>query len=216
MAVVGNEAAATGFGQPRLHHRMAPGDDLYAWLFDKHRFSPVQRERAFGQRAQRVQRGDGARQPAQRGHKFLQLVEQLFVQEFLAGQRALLRRQRLVFKSLELGCDEALGVFQGLATPVVVGHLAGLALRDLDVKTVHAVELHAQIGNAGAGSFAGFEVQQKGVTVGLYAAQLVQVSVAAVVDHAAVTHQRRRLVQQVAPQQGRAGGWGLQVFKNLL
>ena len=127
-----------------------------------------------------------------------------------------MRRQRLVFKGLELGRDEALGVFQCLATPVVVGHFTGLALRDLNVKAVHAVELHAQVGNAGAGSFPGFEVQQKGVTVGLYAAQLVQVSVAAVVDDAAVTHQRRRFVQQISPQQGRAGGRGLQVFKNLL
>ena len=125
-------------------------------------------------------------------------------------------RQRLVFKSLELGRDEALSVFQGLAPPVVVGHLAGLALRDFNVETVHTVELHAQVGNAGAGSFAGFQVQQKGVTVGLYAAQLVQVSVTAVVDDAAVAHQRRRLVQKVAHQQGRAGRRGLQVFKNLL
>ena len=71
VAVVGNKAAATGFGQPRLHHRVAPGDDLDARLFDKHGRSPVQCERAFGQRAQRVQRGDSAGQPAQRGHKFL-------------------------------------------------------------------------------------------------------------------------------------------------
>ena len=74
VAVVGNEAAATGFGQARLHHRMATGDDFDARLFDKHGLGPVQRERALGQRAQRIQRGDGARQPAQHGHKILELI----------------------------------------------------------------------------------------------------------------------------------------------
>jgi hypothetical protein len=102
------------------------------------------------------------------------------VEPLLAGQRALLRAQGLVFKGLELGRDEALGVLQRLAAAVVVGHLVELALRDLDVEAVHLVELHPQVGNAGARAFAGFQVEQEAVAVGLDGAQFVQFGVEAV------------------------------------
>ncbi len=107
---------------------------------------PLQCERALGQRTQGIERREGARQAGERGDEGLQLIEQLFEQPLLAGQGALLGRQRLVFKGLELGRDEALGVFERLAAAVVVGHLARLALRDFDVEAVHLVELHAQVG----------------------------------------------------------------------
>ena len=72
--VIGNEAAPAGLGQPRLHHRVAPGGDVQAGLAHKLRCAPVQRQRAFGQGAQRVQRGQRAGQPGQRRHRRLQLV----------------------------------------------------------------------------------------------------------------------------------------------
>ncbi len=53
----------------------------------------------------------------------LQLVEQLVVEQLLAGEGAVLRRQRLVLEGLELGRDEALGVLQRLAALVVGRHL---------------------------------------------------------------------------------------------
>ena len=89
----------------------------------------------------------------------MQLVQQLFVQKLLAGQRPFLRRQRLVFKRFQLGRDKALSVFQRLAAAIVVGHFAGLALRHFNVKTVDFVELHAQVADAGAGFFTAFQVE---------------------------------------------------------
>jgi hypothetical protein len=125
--------------------------------------SSVSARSASAHRASSVARA--RRQLGQRGHMGLQLVQHLFVQPLLARQGALLRAQGLVFKGLELGRDEALGVFQRLAAAVVVGHLVHLALRHLDVEAVHLVELHAQVGNAGAGALARFQVQQKRVAV---------------------------------------------------
>ena len=76
-----------------------------------------------------------------------------------AGQRTLLRTQSFVFEGFEFGGDETLGIFQRLAAAVVVGHLVHLALGDFDEKTMHFVELHAQIGNASARLFAHFQVK---------------------------------------------------------
>ena len=66
---------------------------------------------------------------------------------------------------------------------------------------MHLVELHAQVGNAGPFFFAGFQVEQKCIAVGLDAAQLVQFGVQAIGDHIAVAHQRRRLFEQSQVQQ---------------
>ena len=134
----------------------------------------------------------------------LQGVKHLFKQPFLAGQGALLGAQGFVFKGLEFGGDKALGVFQGLAAAVVVGHFAGLALGDFDKKAVHFVELHTQIGNAGARAFTCFEVEQKSVAVCLNGAQLIQIGVKAAGDHAAVTHHCCGLGRNGAQQQGGA------------
>jgi len=168
--------------------------DGYARLPHEARRAPAQRERTLGQRAQRIERGNGARQPAQGRNEILQLVEQLLVQPLFPRQCPFLRRQGLVFKRLEFGRDVALGIFQRLAAAVVGGHLVELALRDLDVKTMHLVELHTQVGNAGAGFFAAFELQQKTVAIGLDGAQLVEFGVTAVVDDAAVANQRGRFI----------------------
>ncbi len=194
--VVGDEAGARHLGQPRLDHGVAALANFDARLFGELGGAPVERQRAFGQGAQHVQAGHGLRQFGERGHKGLQLVEQAFVEPLLAGQGALLCRQGLVFKSLELRRDETFGVFEGLSAAVVVGHFVQLALGDLDVKAVHFVELHAQVGNAGALFFAGLQIQQKRVAVGLDAAQLVQLGVQAIGDHAAVAYQGSGLFEQ--------------------
>ncbi len=142
-------------------------------------------------------------------------VQHLLVQPFFAGQGALLGAQGLVFKGLEFGGDEALGVLEGLAAAVVVGHLVGLALRDLNVEAVHLVELHAQVGDAGAGAFAHFEVEQKAVAVVLDGAQFVELGIEAGGDHAAFAHQAGGLAVNGAGQQGGATGGGLQIGRNI-
>jgi hypothetical protein len=141
----------------------------------------------------------------------LQLVEQLLIQIFFARQGALLGAERLVFEGLEFGGDEALGVFQGLAAAVIVGHLVELALRYLDEKTVYAVELDAQVAYAGARFLVGFEVQKKAVAVVLDGAQLIQVGVKPCGDDTAVAHQRRGLGGDGALQQLGAIAWRQQV-----
>ena len=106
------------------------------------------------------------------------------------------------------------GMERGAAAAVVGGYFARLALRDFDVKAVHLVELHAQVGNAGAQLFTAFKFQQKTVAIGLDGAQLVQVGIAAVVDDAAVADQRSRLVEDALRQQLGATGRRLQILEN--
>ena len=166
-AVVGDEGAAAGLGQPRLDHRVAARArsrctggrtncgpaPVRAW--------PRARPAPPARRASASARASAPSAASVR----LQRVEQLLVEQLLARQRALLRRQRLVLEGLELGRDVALGVLQRLAALVVGRHLVGLALRDLDVEAVHLVELHAQVGDAGARALARLELEQEGVAV---------------------------------------------------
>ena len=187
--VVGNEVAAAGLGQAGLHHRVAALGDVQAGLFYKLRGAPVQRQGALGQGAQRIQRGQGAGQAGQPGDEGLQLVQHLLIEPLFTGQGPFLGAQGLVFKGLEFGGDETLGILERLAAAVVVGHFVDLPLGDLNEEAVHFVELHPQVGNAGAGFFAHFQVEQKTVAVGLDGAQLVQVGIKAAGDHAAVSHQ---------------------------
>ena len=201
-AVVGHEIAATGFGEARFDDRMAAGFDRDARLANELRAAPAQRQRAFGQRRQRVEARERARQIRQFVEVRLQLVDQLFVEQLLARERPLLRRQRLVLEGLQLGRDEALGILQCLAALVVERHLVDLALRDLDVEAMHLVVLDAQVGDAGARAFARLEVQQEAVAVVRDAAQLVELGVETARDDAAVAQQHRRLFGNRGAEQG--------------
>ena len=84
-------------------------------------------------------------------------------------------------------------------------------MRDLDIKAVDLVELHPQIGNAGAVAFPRFQVQQKRVAVGLNRPQFVQIRVKSISDHAAVAHQGCRFCGDGSAQQRCAGRGGVQV-----
>ena len=216
MRVVGNKSATAGLGQTRLHHRVATAFNLNARCFDKLWGAPIQAQGALSKGAQHVQLRTGLGQAHQGRHKGLQGVEQLLVQPLFPRQSALLGAQGFVFKGFEFGGDEALGVFQGLAASVVAGHFVQLALGDLDEKTMHLVELHAQVGNAAAGAFAGFQVEQEAIAIGLNGAQLVQLGVVAMGNHAAVAHQGRGVRQQAGRDQCVAGRVHLQIGPNAL
>ncbi len=84
---------------------------------------------------------------------------------------------------------------------------------DFDVKAVHLVVLHAQVGDAAARALARFELEQKGVAVGLQGAQAIELGLVAVVDHAAFAQLRRRFGQQGALQQVGAARWRDQVLR---
>ena len=83
-------------------------------------------------------------------------------------------RQHFIFKNLQFGRDKTLDIFQRLAALVIGGCLFRLNLRQLDIKTVYAVELHLQSGQTRAFPFARFQSQQKFIAVILNMAQLVQ------------------------------------------
>ena len=116
------------------------------------------------------------------------LLQQLVVQQLFSGECALLRRERFVFERLEFRCDVALGVFQGLAPPIVIGNFVDVRVCDLDVKAMHPVVLDFEIGDARACTFARLQIEQKGAAVVLDCAQLVQLGVVAIGDHAAFSN----------------------------
>ena len=72
------------------------------------------------------------------------------------------------------------------------GRLAGVALADLDVVAVHAVVADLQGRNAASGLLAFFQIDQELVRVGRQCAQLVEFGVEPCADHAAVTLECRR------------------------
>ena len=156
--VVGDEGRPGCFGQPGFDNRVASAPNVYTGFDHEFGSMPVERDRSFGECAQGIQSGQGRGDFGQGPDMGLQAVQQLLVEPFLAGQGPLLSAQCLVFKGLELGRDEAFGVFQGLTPPVVGRYFVELALRHLDEKTVHLVVLHSQIGNAGACPFTGFQI----------------------------------------------------------
>ena len=215
MRVVGDEAGARGFHQAALHHGVAACGDVDAGLFGKAGWVPVQRQAAFGQGADGIQGGQSGGQILQGRYMGLQRVEQLLVQPFFARQCTVLGRQGFVFKGLEFRRDEAFGVFERLAALVVGRNLVKLPGCDFDVKAVHFVELHAQIGNAGALALTLLHGQQIVGTVGLYAAQLIQLGIKAVGNHAAVAHIDRWFGLQRGVQQLQHRLRRLQIVRNV-
>ena len=162
---------------------------MHGWATKRGR-APVERGCALGQRRQRIQGGQGAGDAAQCAQVALQGIEHLLEQQFLSGQCTLLGRQGFVFEGLQFGRDEAFCVLQGLSALVVRRYFVPVALCHLDVEAMHLVELHPQVGNAGALALSGFQVQQEGVAVLADGAQFVQLGVHPGRDHAAVAQQR--------------------------
>ena len=60
---------------------------------------------------------------------------------------------------------------------------------------MHFVVLNAQVGNASALAFAGLQVEQEGIAIGLDAAKLIKLSIKVCIDHTAIAHQCRGLGQ---------------------
>ena len=82
---------------------------------------------------------------------------------------------------------------------------------NLDVEAVHLVELDLQVGNAAALALAGLQLHQEGPAVLLDAAQLVQLRVVALGDHAAVAHRVGRLRRHRRYQQRNQRRWHVEV-----
>jgi hypothetical protein len=177
--VVGDEGVDLAFDDG-----VASFPDLQPVFVAKRRCTVVEAARGVGKGAEAVEQRDGAGNALQRCDRCGERFQQLLVELLLQRQCAVVGRQRLVLEGLELRRDVALGVFQRLPTPVVVGNFRRVGVADLDVEAVHLVELDAQRGDAAAGAFARFELQQELAAVGLDTAQLVQIGRIAGGDHA--------------------------------
>ncbi len=170
------------------------------------RRDPVERERPFRECAEQIEFSERRRDALAIADVRQQRLQQRVVEHALAGERAVLRGQRLVFEGFQLRRDVAFGVFQRLATPIVIGNLVRLAARDFDIKAMHLVVLDPQVRDARAGAFTRFEVDQELVAVLRDVAQFVEIGVVAARDHAAVANQRRRFGRNCARQQREAFG----------
>ena len=178
---------------------MAAAAILEPRLVDELRQHEVQCAGALGEVDQRIELGDGLGRALQSREIAREQLEQLVVEPFLAGQRALARREHLVLEVLELGRDVALGAFQRLAADVVGRRARGLAARELDVEAVHAVVADFEIRDAGTRALARLEVLEILIGVGADAPQLVQVGVVA-----RRRSRRRRAAARAASRRARA------------
>ncbi len=105
--------------------------DVDLRVVDELRRAEIQRGGAFGEGGEHIQFGDGGGDALQLRDERRELVQQLFVEEFLARQCAVIGGERLVLEGLEFRRDVALGVLQRLAAAVVVRHVDGLGRRSL-------------------------------------------------------------------------------------
>ncbi|MNQ03551.1 hypothetical protein D3C85_162540 [compost metagenome] len=195
--VVGHE----GRGQHLFDHRMTALLDAHAGFVDEAWPVEVEVQCALAQVAQHVQFGQGRGAVLQRAEVTDQTFQQLFVEHLLAGQGAALGRQGLVLELLEFGGDEAFRALEGLAADIVGRGRLGLLARQFDKVAVHAVVADLEVGQAGAGFLAHFQVHQ--VLAGVFAErlQLVQLGVVAGLEYAAVADHRRWVVDNGAGQQ---------------
>ena len=200
LAVVRDEALDLLFD-----HRMAAFDDGEARRIDQLWCAPVVLQGVAGQGDEGVDLGDAGGDALQVADVRRQADQQLFVQLLFAHQGLVLGRQRLVLEGLQFRRDVALGVLERLAAAVVVGHLVGLAVGDLDIEAVHLVVLDAQVGDPGAGALARLQVDQELARVLRQGAQLVEFGVEAACEHAAVAHHGARLLGHRAREQVEAG-----------
>ncbi len=182
--------------------------DIDAVFAREFRLGEVQRFRGGGERAERIQPGRGVGDRLQADDVGVELVDEPFIEELLARERQRAGGERLVLEGLQLRRDEALRVLHRLAALVLDRNLVELALRHLDEEAVHAAEFHAQVGDAGAGSLALLHGEEEHTAVVLDRAQLVQLGVEAVADHAAFADHRRGLVLEGRrePLEDRIGG----------
>ena len=144
-----------------LDHRMTTLLNENGRFVDQMRRAPVVAHRMIGEGNQDIQLGDGVGNFLQPADMRRELVQQLFIEEFLPRQRALLCGQCLVLECLEFGSDVAFCVLQRLAAAVIFRNFISLAVRDFDIETVNLVVLDPKVGNAGACALARFEVQQE-------------------------------------------------------
>ena len=182
----------------RFHDRMPAAFDVQACVFDQLRLRPVEFARALGETGEHIEFAQCTSGALERFEIAIEFVEDAFIQQLFARERAVFRRQHLVFELFQLFGDVALGPGQCLPARVVDGCLVDLALGDLDVIAVDAVVADLQRGDAAARAFTGFQIDQELVGMRAEGAQFVQFGVVAFGDHPAVAGQHRWLLHDRA------------------
>src|SRR5207247_4953147 len=84
--------------------------------------------------------------------------------------------------------DEAFRGLHRLAPDVVPGYPLGIAARDLDEESLHAVVADLEGGESGAFALAPLELEQERIRVGGDAPQLIELGVVACRDDVALAH----------------------------
>ncbi len=171
---------------------MTPALDAKHGLLHELRLRAIERGRALGEAGEHIELRDGGRRGLQRRQAGGQPVEQLVVQFLLARQRPVARAEHLVLERLELGGDEPLGGFHGLAPQILLRHPIRLRAVDFDEETLHPIEAELEAGKPGALALAALQVEQILLRVAAQQAKLVQLGVVPRGDHAAVAQQMRR------------------------
>ena len=183
-----------------FHHRVAPRLNVDHCFIAEFRRGQIERAGTLGEGRQHIQFGHCGGDGLQGGKVGLEHVQQAFVEQLLACQRALRGGQRLVLEGLQFRRDIALGIFQGLAAAVIVRHIVRIGAADLDVEAVHPVVFDLEIGDAAAFALAGFQLEQELAAVALDGAQLVQFGVEAGGDDAAFAQHAAGLGHDRLPQ----------------
>ena len=198
MGVVGHEHRAP---QPLFDHRMPPLHDLIApFVVDRgaHVLVFLRHKRKREQNVERLERpGRGAQARQGLFQRFADLAKKLIFQVY----GVFLRAEDLAFQLLQFLGDEALAVCQRL--------LAGIAVRDEIVKRARdfyviakdAIVADLQVLDARGFPFALLQFGQIGLAIVGDVAQLVQLRVVTVADHAAFAHGERRVVVDGAGKQ---------------
>ena len=123
--------------------------------------APLQRAGPLGEAGEASSSATAAAVACSAGKLRDQLRQHRLV-EFLSRASARSRApSTLSSKRLQLGGDEALGGFHGLAAQIVRRARVGMRARTLDEEALHAVEAQLQSRDAGAFALALFQFQQE-------------------------------------------------------
>ena len=114
------------------------------------------------------------------------MLEQRFIEYLLAVERAVLRRECLIFERFEFRRNVTFGILQCLSAAIVLGYFGRLRLRYFDVKAVYAVVFDFERGDSGGFSLTGFKCQQKVTAMCLDVSELVEFSIKPIGDHATI------------------------------
>ena len=154
------------------------------------------------EREQHIQRLQRARRGAQARQRLFQRLADLAEELILEAHGVFLRAEYLALQILQFLGDEPLAVGERLLARVAIRHLIVKRARDFDVIAKHAVVTDLQVFDAGGLALAKFQFGEVILAVFGDIAQLIQLLVVAVADHAALAHGERGFVVDGAREQG--------------